>query len=190
VIGVLGAILCAARLDAQGFRPPRGGMPNIPPPPNPGGPGNPRIPMGPQPPQFEKVWTCSHCGAVLGRGPTMPQIDKCPQCGTRFVNGTNPFGADPQPPNNQPVQPPTPHQPPGAPPWNPPAPEPPVVSSPLVNTTSPSVSPSPGPPAALILVVILVGILIVAALCIAGFVVLIMWIVKSANRPVRPRRIY
>jgi DNA-directed RNA polymerase subunit RPC12/RpoP len=190
VVGVLGALFCAARLDAQGFRPPRPGMPNIPPPPNLGGPGNPRMPLGPQPPMFERVWTCSHCGAELGRGPTMPRIESCPKCGTRFINGTKPFGADPQPPNNNPAPPPTPNQPPIAPPWNPPAPEPPTVTSPFVNTSPPSASSPPGPMASLIFVVILLGILIVAALCITGFVVLMIWIVKSANRPARPRRVY
>jgi hypothetical protein len=44
--------------------------------------------------------------------------------------------------------------------------------------------------ATMFFVVIGLGVLIVTALCIAGFVVLIMWIVKSANRPARPRRVY
>jgi DNA-directed RNA polymerase subunit RPC12/RpoP len=190
VVGVLGAVFCAARLDAQGFRPGRPTMPNIPPPPNLGGPGNPRMPNGPQPPMFERVWTCSHCGAELGRGVTKPQIEKCPKCGTRFINGTNPFGGDPQPPNNSPAQPPTPNQPPIAPPWNPPAPEPPAVSSSLVNSSPPSTSSSSGPAGALIWVAIVIGILVVTALCLAGFVVLVMWIVKSASRPVSRRPMY
>jgi DNA-directed RNA polymerase subunit RPC12/RpoP len=190
VVVVLGGLLYSARSDAQGFRPGRPTMPNIPPPPNLGGPGNPRMPNGPQPPMFERVWTCSHCGAELGRGVTKPQIEKCPKCGTRFINGTNPFGADPQPPNNNPAQPPTPNQPPMAPPWNPPAPEPPAVSSATVNAPSPTASSSSGPAAALILVAIVIGILVVSALCLAGFVVLIMWIVKSANRPASRRPLY
>jgi DNA-directed RNA polymerase subunit RPC12/RpoP len=188
VVGVLGAILCSARLDAQGFRPPRSGMPNIPPP-NLGGPGNPRIPNGPQPPQFERVWTCSHCGAELGRGPTMPRIDKCPKCGTRFINGTNPFPVDP-PPGNNPAPPSNGNPPPTPPPWNPPDAEPPVVSSPVVNMASPSATPTSGSPASLIMVVIVIGILIVTALVIVGFVVLVMWIVKSANRPAPRRPLY
>jgi len=196
VAAVLAPILCSAPLDAQGFRPPRSGIPPLPQPPNmgvPGNPGfpngpqppnmgnpaNPRIPNGPQPPMFETVWKCMSCGAELGRGGQMPRLEKCPHCGVRFINGTNPF----------PVEPPqgvNPTQPPGSPP----AVEPPAVSSPFVNQSTPSSSPAGGPPVSLFLIVIALGVIVVTALGVVGFVVLIMWIAKSANRPAPQRRLY
>jgi hypothetical protein len=197
VIGVIaGAFVFSARLDAQGFRPPRSGIPPLPQPPNmgvPGNPGfpngpqppnmgnpaNPRIPNGPQPPMFETVWKCMKCGAELGRGGPMPRLEKCPQCGVPFINGTNPFPVEP-PQGVNPTQPP----------MNPPAVEPPAVSSPFVNQSTPSSPPSTGPPVSLFLIVIALGIIVVTALVIVGFVVLIMWIVKSANRPAPRRRLY
>jgi hypothetical protein len=72
------------------------GIPGIP-----GAGGNPRppgfvppfVPPGPRPnvPQFERVWSCSNCGAELGRGGGTPALATCPFCNARFVNGTQPM---------------------------------------------------------------------------------------------------
>jgi DNA-directed RNA polymerase subunit RPC12/RpoP len=183
VAAVAVAVFCSARLDAQGFRPPRGGLPNPPQPPNLGNPGNPRMPNMPPPPTLETVWKCMSCGAELGRGGAMPRLEKCPHCGVRFINGTNPFPVEP-PPGNNPAQPPT------QPPMNPPLVQPPAVSSLFVNTSAPNNSASSGPPVSPFLIAIAFGIFIVAALGIVGFVVLVMWIVKSANRPAPRRPLY
>jgi hypothetical protein len=193
LILVLGMILYSGPLGAQGFRPPRSGAPSIPPPnipqppPPPGignpNPGNPRMPNFPEPPRFEKVWTCSGCGAELGRGQIMPALEKCPHCGVRFINGTNPIGS--QPPINNPGPPN--FNPPTGPQWNPPVAGSPVDSSPSVNTTASS------PPSGLATVVgiaVILGIGIVAAVGIAVVVVLIMWLCKSPARAVRRRRAY
>lgn len=60
------------------------------PPGRPADPGqNPRFPEFQPPPatQVITVWTCSHCGAELGRGDAAPQIERCPKCGARFLSG-------------------------------------------------------------------------------------------------------
>jgi ribosomal protein L37AE/L43A len=40
-----------------------------------------------QQPVFEQVWTCSRCGAVVGRGAEKPSVFSCPSCGARLSGG-------------------------------------------------------------------------------------------------------
>ena len=37
--------------------------------------------------QFETIWSCSRCGAELGRGAAPPNLTKCPVCGAFFFGG-------------------------------------------------------------------------------------------------------
>jgi hypothetical protein len=61
--------------------PPQINNPNVPNIQNPG--MNP--PMGRfQQPVFEQVWTCSRCGATIGRGAERPSVYTCPSCGARL----------------------------------------------------------------------------------------------------------
>src|SRR5260370_32883733 len=86
---------------------PRGpGAPN-----SPGFPGRPAAPPGipnppslpglqpPEGPEFITVWSCSNCGYELGRGAVQPTVDKCPNCGVHFINGTAPRARPMQPPH-------------------------------------------------------------------------------------------
>jgi hypothetical protein len=44
----------------------------------------------------EQVWTCSRCGAEIGRGPFKPHDANCSSCGTPFNNTTGGMMADTQ----------------------------------------------------------------------------------------------
>jgi DNA-directed RNA polymerase subunit RPC12/RpoP len=81
-------------------RPPAlpGGAPGIPGAPggivgNPGGlPSAPRTPdlppiHRPEVPKTELVWSCSRCGAELGRGLIPPDVSVCPKCGAHLIGG-------------------------------------------------------------------------------------------------------
>jgi hypothetical protein len=63
-------------------------------------PMNPNNPLGPrQGPAIVKIWTCSKCGAEVGRGDFPPAT--CPHCGARLLNGVGGGGRGPSgPPNN------------------------------------------------------------------------------------------
>ncbi len=151
----LGAVLVLGATQAQGqFRPPM--RPTIPMPPTPFRPnqgGNNPFPNNPFPnnpfpnnplrpnlnnpampnqggPLFVRIWKCSRCGRELGRGNVQPQLETCPYCGTRFINGTRPIGNNPNPPVNN-----------GAPPNNPPV-------NANVNNPQPVIPNNNPPPAA------------------------------------------
>lgn len=77
----------------------------------PGFPRPPHIPNIPEPPDFprhnpgfggprmgipEQVWTCSKCGAEIGRGPFKPHDANCASCGARFGNTTGGMMANSQ----------------------------------------------------------------------------------------------
>lgn len=118
------------------FKPPNGGVPPMPPQPPPFQPPKmPQPPFGPngpgmQPPKMPGPpvlsWSCSKCRAVLGTGNFPPNLQTCPNCGVRLINGG--IGA---PPNNPPVM-------------NPPINNPPVIQPP--NFNPPPVINPPGPP--------------------------------------------
>jgi len=38
---------------------------------------------------FDKVWSCSRCGHVLGHGPVEPAVAACPACGAQFTGNTS-----------------------------------------------------------------------------------------------------
>jgi DNA-directed RNA polymerase subunit RPC12/RpoP len=43
----------------------------------------------PGPADENRVWKCSKCGAVLGRGAVEPKIERCPTCGAKLTNWFN-----------------------------------------------------------------------------------------------------
>ena len=132
IIVVLLAGLYLTSAQAQ-FRPPQ-----LPIPPGPRFPGRGA-------PGFE--WTCSKCGAVIGRGMMKPTVANCPKCGARFNNTMggmmanmhdrmgNPSGGMPPPGFNPPSTAPSPpFMTSPAPPMMPPAPVPPPVPVPEMST--------------------------------------------------------
>ncbi len=62
--------------NPQPFIPNPNPQPFIPPP-----------PIQPQVPMFVTVWSCSRCGAELGRGDVKPSVEVCPRCGARLGVG-------------------------------------------------------------------------------------------------------
>jgi hypothetical protein len=222
---VFGGIYWAAPVPAQ-FRPPMppvnppppfppGGKPNppgmpFPPGGNPNGPNNPLQPGIPKGPiEIVKIWTCSNCGAEVGRGDFPPE--KCPKCGVQFINGVKPlFGnpptappvggnppgfnpnPNPMPPNPVPPNPmqPNPADPPGGvfqPVNNPPASPPPAPTS--------SGSSSSG--STFFLVVLIIIVTAAIAFVLLGVAGVIFWVrfinqaVEANSTPTarfRPRR--
>jgi DNA-directed RNA polymerase subunit RPC12/RpoP len=59
------------------FRPPT--MPNPP----------SALPAFPGSAENEKVWKCGKCGAVIGRGPNEPKVERCPSCGVKLTSWFN-----------------------------------------------------------------------------------------------------
>jgi hypothetical protein len=74
-----------AGMNPPGFNPPQpGNNPNVPDPEIRNAEMNPPV-MQFQPQQvFDQIWTCSRCGAELGRGGTQPAVYACPHCGARL----------------------------------------------------------------------------------------------------------
>jgi hypothetical protein len=136
----------------------------------PGGPIGPKMPGGPL--KIVHDWRCSNCKNIIATTttPLPPNIDTCPRCGVRFINGgkafLNPPPTLPQPGMPQPGMPqpgmpqpgmPQPGLPPefAPPPVQPPMPQPPPAPLPANPVGAPPADPVallppalPAPPAA------------------------------------------
>jgi hypothetical protein len=128
-------------------------------------------------PVFETVWTCSNCKKVLGRGGGMPALATCPNCGVRFINGTQPWDpARGNPPAEAPrMLPPDPPAEAAAPPA---APE----------DTPPNASPATttaGPKTRALVVGILLGGLVFGLIAVIGGALLIYHLAKPKRRTSR-----
>jgi len=187
----LGGVYMAAPVPAQ-FRPPvpgpgnppaslppAAGNPNppgmpFPPGGNPNPPGNPLQPGIPNGP-IVKIWRCSKCGTETGRGDFPPAIEKCPNCGVQFINGTRPIF------DNPPAGPPVGANPPGFNPNPNPMQPPPNVFPPANNpaqasSPAPSASSNSSSGGGFFLVVLIV--IVAAAICfvLLGVAGVIFWV--------------
>jgi hypothetical protein len=123
---------------------------------------------------FETVWTCSNCKKVLARGGGTPALATCPNCGVRFVNGTQPW--DPAR-GNLPAE---------APRMLPPDPPAEAAAPPADTSTSAAPATTTTSPKARALVVgILLGGLVFGLIAVIGGALLIYHLAKPKRRASR-----